>query len=153
MIKSQTTLTVALAMSFMLGLFSSTPANAQETYIDSTCKQNQQLDEFDRFTVMYKSEFQTKGQTYWFYSGQYIDATPIVCISQPGFQQAKPLNIKQIQLGYIDKISKDPNNQTGFLVTIRDGNGSYVPITQYRLNLSTPEKPVITKLRSWRSGR
>ncbi len=150
---SKKTLSTGLAISLILGLFSSTPLNAQETYVDNTCKQNQQLDEFDRFTVMSKFEFQTQGQIYWFYTGQYIDASPIVCISRPGFRQAKPLNIPQIQSGYIDNIGKDPRRKTGFLVTVRDGNGINVPITQYRLNLSTPDKPVITKLRSWRSGR
>ncbi len=151
MIKSKITLTTGLAISFMLGLFTSTPAHAQEIYIDNTCQQNQQLDEFDRFTVMSKFEFQTQGQTYWFYSGQYIDGSPITCISRPGFKQAKLLNIPQIQSGYIDNIRKDPRNKTAFLVTVRDGNGSYVPITQYRLNLSKPDKPVISKLRSWTS--
>ncbi|WP_414544802.1 hypothetical protein [Nostoc sp. CCY0012] len=150
---SKTTLATGLVISLMLGLLSSTPTNAQETYIDNTCKQNQQLDEFDRFTVMYKSEFKIKGQTYWFYSGQYIDASPIVCISRPGFKQAKPLKIQQIQSGYIDKIGKDPRHTTAFLITIREGNGSYVPITQHRLNLSTPNKPVMTKLRTWKSGQ
>ncbi|TVP61491.1 MAG: hypothetical protein EA343_14180 [Nodularia sp. (in: Bacteria)] len=150
---SKTTLTTGLAMSLILGLFSCTPINAQETYIDNTCTQNQQLDEFDRFTVMSKFEFQTQGQTYWFYSGQYIDASPITCISHPEFQQATPLNIPQIQSGYIEQIDKDPGNKTAFLVTVREGNGIHVPTIQYQLNLSTPDKPVMTKLRSWTSGQ
>lgn len=150
---SKITIATGLVISLMLGLLSPTSSNAQETYIDDNCKQNQQLNESDRFTVTYKSEFQTNGQTYWLYSGQYIDGSAIVCISRPGFKQAKPLNVKQIQSGYIERISKDPRNQTAFLITVRDGNGSYVPITQYRVNLSTPERPITAKIKSWRSGR
>ncbi|MEA5549434.1 hypothetical protein VB713_00305 [Anabaena cylindrica UHCC 0172] len=158
MIKSLTfKTTIILTLTLMMGGLSNVQTNAQtnvqEIYIDKNCQQNQQLEEFDRFTVVYKSELKIKGQTYWFYSGQYIDASPIVCISRPGFKQAKLLNIQQIQSGYIDKISKDPRYKTAFLVTVHEGNGSYVPIIQYRLNFSTPDKPVITKLRSWNSGR
>lgn len=148
---SQIKLNHKLVISLMLTLFSTTPAIAQEIYIDSTCNPNQQLDEFERFTVISKYEFQAQGRTYWFYSGQYIDGSPIVCISRPEFRQAKPLKIQQIQSGYIDKIAKDPRNKTAFLVTVRYGNGSYVPTTQYRLHLSTPNKPVMTKIRSWKS--
>lgn len=147
----KTKLMTGLATSLILGLLGETPVIAQDIYIDSNCKQNQQLAEFDRFTVMYKSEFQTKGKIYWLYSGQYIDGSSIVCISRPGFRQAKLLNIQQIQSGYVEKISKSPRNRTAFLVTVRYGNGSDVPTTQYQLNLSIPEKPVITKLRSWKS--
>lgn len=147
----QTKLKFQLAIGLMMAFFAINPAIAEETYIDSTCKPNQKLDQFDRFTVVYKHAFRTKGRTYWFYSGQYIDGSAIICISRSGFRQAKPLNIRQIQSGYIDKISKDPRNQTAFFVVVRYGNGSDVPTTQYRLNLSRPEKPVITKLRSWKS--
>jgi hypothetical protein len=150
---SKTTLATGLIISLMLGFIYATPSTAQETYIDDNCKQNQQLNESDRFTVTYKSEFQSKGQTYWLYSGQYIDGSAIVCISKAGFKQAKPLKVKQIDSGYIDRISKDPRNQTAYLITVRYGNGSYVPVTQYRVNLSIPERPITTKLRSWRSGR
>ncbi|MDF5711461.1 MAG: hypothetical protein PUP90_28240 [Nostoc sp. S4] len=149
----KTTLITGLAISLILALSSNTPTVAQETYIDNNCKQNQQLNEFDRGTIFYKSEFQTKGQTYWFYSGRYQDGSAIICISQPGFKQAKPLEIEKIQSGYIDKIDKDPSKKTAFIVTVREGNGSYVPIIQYRLNLSTPSKPALTKLKSWRSVR
>ncbi|BCL38842.1 hypothetical protein [Nostoc sp. MS1] len=150
---SKITIVTGLIISLMLGFISATSSQAQETYIDDKCKQNQQLNESDRFTVTYKSEFQTKGQTYWLYSGQYIDGSAIVCISRPGFKQPKPLNIKQIQSGYIEKITKDSRNQTAYFIIVRDGNGSYVPVTQYRVNLSTPERPITAKIKSWRSGR
>ncbi|WP_427158914.1 hypothetical protein ACQFX9_23520 [Aliinostoc sp. HNIBRCY26] len=135
----------------VLGLFVKTPVIAQEIYIDSNCQRNQRLEESDRFTLTYKAEFQTQGKTYWLYSGQYIDGSPVVCISRPGFREAKPVNLQQLQSGYVDKISKDPRNRTAFLVTVRYGNGSNVPTTQYRLNLSAPNQPRITRLRSWKS--
>ncbi|ABA24424.1 hypothetical protein Ava_4827 [Trichormus variabilis ATCC 29413] len=148
---SKNVLATGLIIGAILGLFPNSITTAQEIYINGKCQQNQQLEESDRFTVVYKSDFKTKGQTYWLYSGKYIDGSSIVCISRPGFKQPKLLNVKQIQSGYIDKIIKDSSNQTAFLVTVRNGNGSYVPITQYRVNLSTPSKPVTTKIRSWRS--
>ncbi|MCF4967986.1 hypothetical protein [Nostoc sp. CMAA1605] len=80
-----------------------------------------------------------------------IDGSPVVCISRPGFREAKPVNLQQLQSGYVDRISKDPRNRTAFLVTIRYGNGSNLPTTQYRLNLSAPNQPRLTILRSWKS--
>ncbi len=61
----------------VLGLFVKTPVIAQEIYIDSNCKQNQRLEESDRFTLTYKAEFQTQGKTYWLYSGQYLTLSPL----------------------------------------------------------------------------
>ncbi|MEH2114347.1 hypothetical protein [Nostoc sp.] len=153
-IRSKTTLVNGLFLSLILSLFSNIPSKAQETYIDNECQQNQQLSKSDLFSIFYKLEFQTKGKTYWFYSGRYQDGAAIFCISQPGFKQPRPLNeLKPIQFNFIEKITKDPGKKTAFLIITREGNGSYVPMIQYRLTLSTPDKPVLTKLRTWRSER
>ncbi|MEH2195454.1 MAG: hypothetical protein V7K98_22820 [Nostoc sp.] len=149
---SKTTLTTGLTLSLILSLFSTIPGNAQEIYVDDNCKQNQQLSQSELFAVFHKSKFQTKGQTYWFYSGKYQDGSAIFCISQPGFKQPRPLSeLKPIQFHFIEKITKDPRNKTAFLIVTREGNGSYVRMIEYRLTLSTPAKPTLTKLRTWRS--
>lgn len=148
----KTTLPTGITLTLILALFSNIPTVAQEISIDRDCKQNQQLNEYDKFTVFYKSEFQTKGKTYWFYSARYQDGSVISCVSKPGFKQSRPLNeLKPIQNNFIQKITKDPRNKTAFLIITREGNGSYVPMIQYRLTLSTPSNPTLTKLRTWTS--
>ncbi len=152
--RQKTTLTTGLAISLILGgLFHSSPTTAQEIYIDNKCQPNPQLSQSDdKFTVFYKSEFKAQGKTYWFYSGRYQDGSAIFCLSQPGFKQARPLNnLKQIQFNFIDKITKDTRSKTAFFVVTHEGNGSYVPMNEYRLNFATPSKPAITKLRTWKS--
>ena len=146
-------LKTTLATGIILTLFSNLPTVAQEISIDGSCKKNQQLNKYDKFTVFYKSEFQSKGKTYWFYSAQYQDGAAINCVSEPGFKQPRPLNeLKAIQNHFIQKITKDPRNKTAFLITVRGGNGSYALMTQYRLNLSIPSNPRLTKLHTWTSN-
>ena len=128
------------------------PGQQSNTYIDNNCQPNHHLSQSDLFGIFYKSEFKAKSKSYWFYSGKYQDGSAIYCISQPGFKQPRPLNeLKPIQFHFIKKITKDPRNKTAFLIITREGNGSYVPMIQYRLTLSTPSKPVLTKLRTWTS--
>jgi hypothetical protein len=144
-------LTVGFTISLMLGLFPNMPTVAQETIVDSKCK-NQQVHLDDEYSVFYKSEFQTQGQIYWLYSARYQDGSAIVCISKPGFKQARSLKLKAIDSVFIDRVTKDARSKTAFLITVAGGNGSYIPMTQYRLSLSTPNKPVLTKLRTWTSS-
>jgi hypothetical protein len=76
----------------------------------------------------------------------------IVFIFRPGFKQARPLNdLKPIQFNFIHKVTKDPCNKTAFIVVTREGNGSYVPMNEYRLNFANVNKPTLTKLRTWKS--
>lgn len=144
-------LLTALTLSLTLGF--SIPSYAQETYIDNNCQQNSSLNQDDIFAVFYKSEFQSKGQSYWFYSGRYQDGGVIFCISRPGFKQARPLNeLEPIQSSFIDKVAKDPRNKTAFIIVTREGNGSRVPMNEYQLNFANVNKqPTLTKLRTWTS--
>jgi hypothetical protein len=144
-------LKVGFAISLILGLLPNIAVNAQETIVDSKCINHQQIAPDDGFRVFYKSEFKTKEQTYWLYSARYEDGSAIVCISKPGFKQARHLNLEPINSVFIDKLVKDSRNKTAFLITVRDGNGSYVPMMEYRLNLSIPSKPILTQLRTWTS--
>ncbi|MBD2666707.1 hypothetical protein [Richelia sinica] len=139
-----------LTLSLTLGF--SIPSYAQEKYIDNNCQQNQSLKEDDRFTVFYQSNFQSKGQSYWFYAGRYLDGGVIFCLSQPGFKKPRTLNeLKPIQFNFIDKVAKDTRNKTAFIVVTREGNGSRVPMNEYRLNFANVNKPTLTKLRTWKS--
>lgn len=144
--------TIFTGLTLTLALFSSSVTLAKEVYVDDTCKLNPQLSESDKFAIFYKSEFRSGSNVYWFYSGRYQDGSAIVCVAKPNFHQPRPLSeLKKIQFNFIDKISKDPKHKAAFLVTVHEGNGSRVPVIQYRLDLSNPDKPVLTKLRSWTS--
>jgi hypothetical protein len=146
------TKTIITALTLSLTLGGSLPSHAQGIYIDNNCKQNQNLSESDRSTVFYKSKFVIKAQIYWFYSARYQDGAAIFCLSQPGLKQTRPLNeLKPIQLNFIVSLEKDTGSKTAFIIVTREGNGSYVPMNEYRLNFAIPNKPVLTKLRTWKS--
>lgn len=147
---TKTTLTTGLALSLTLGLFNS-PNYAQEIYIDESCKpSSQQFDTGNNLPIFYQSSFKNKGETYLFYAGRANDYAAILCLSKPKFKQAKLLNnLKLIQFNYIDKIKKDPNNRTVYIIDLHEGNGDAYYI-RYRLNFVTPYKAVITKLKTWR---
>ena len=70
----------------------------------------------------------------------------LFCISKPNFNQPKPLTEKQIQSQFIDKIARDPNNKTAFIILVREGNGPEAPVTNYGLNLSNVDRPKLTSL-------
>lgn len=133
-------------------IYLSKPASADEVYIDNNCRRNQALSQYDRFTVFLRSQFRANGQNYWFYAGRYQDGAAIFCISRPDFREARTLSARQIQNQFIDKIVKVPNRKATFIVTVAEGNGSRVPLTDYRIDLNNPNRPVVTRLRS-RLGR
>ncbi|MEG3898711.1 MULTISPECIES: hypothetical protein [unclassified Microcoleus] len=120
------------------------PAN--EIYIDKNCHRNQQLPQLERFTIFSRNEFTTSGQNYLFYAARYQDGGVLLCISKPNFNQPKPLNEQKIQANFIDKIARDPNNKTAFIIAVIEGNGPEAPVTNYGLNLSNVDRPKLTSL-------
>ena len=121
-------------------------ASADEVYIDNNCRRNQRLEQIDRFTVFYKSEFRANGQIYLLSAGRYQDGGVLFCISRPNFSEARRLNAQEIQSQFIDKIVRDSNNNAAFVITVAEGNGSLIPYTAYGLDLSNPNSPVIQRL-------
>ncbi|MEW6497100.1 MAG: hypothetical protein AB1589_32045 [Cyanobacteriota bacterium] len=124
----------------------SKPAVAGEVVLDDRCRPNQKLQSDGAF-VNYQSAFTANRQSYWFSAARYLDGAVLLCISKPNFREAKPLSVSQLQNQFIHKIVKAPNSNAVFLVTVAEGNGGPVPLTDYRLNLSNPNKPVLTRLR------
>lgn len=112
---------------------------AEEVYLDQSCRQNQRLQELDRFVVFYKSEFIANGQRYWLSAARYQDGAAILCISRPNFNQVRP--VSELPLEFISNIRKDPKRNGVFIVTVREGNGSAAPITVYRLDVTNPNRP------------
>ncbi len=123
----------------------SKPAFAGEVVLDDRCRPNQKLQQAGAF-VNYQSEFKANRQSYWFSAARYQDGAVILCLSKPNFKEAKALSASELQNQFIRKIVKAPNSNAVFLITVAEGNGNPVPLTEYRLNLSNPNKPIVTRL-------
>jgi hypothetical protein len=136
-----TIISAILATSIQAGFAQPSPK-----YIDKNCRLNQELSERERFTLFNNSDFTANGQNYWFYAARYLDGAVLFCISKPNFNQPKPLTSKQIQSQFIDKILRDPNNKTAFIILVREGNGPEAPVTNYGLELSNVDRPKLTSL-------
>lgn len=120
---------------------------AGEVLVDNRCRRNSRLPHSEGALVNYQSKFKAYFQSYWLSAARYQDGTYILCLSKSDFKEPKPLNASQLQNQFIRKIVKSPNRNTVFVVTVAEGNGSRVPLTEYQLNLSNPNQPRVTRLR------
>ncbi|MEG4492276.1 PPC domain-containing protein [Microcoleus sp. D3_18_C4] len=136
----------AIVTTTVPAVFAQQQPSANQIYIDKNCQRNQQLPQLERFTIFSRNEFTTNGQNYWFYAARYQDGGVLLCISKPNFNQPKPINEQKIQANFIDKIVRDINNKTGFIIVVREGNGLDVPMTNYGLELSNVDRPKLTSL-------
>ncbi|MEG3932723.1 MULTISPECIES: hypothetical protein [unclassified Microcoleus] len=136
----------AIVTTIVPAVFAQRQPSANEIYIDKNCNRNQQLAQLERFTIFSRNEFTTNGQNYWLYAARYLDGSVLFCTSKPNFNQPKPLTAKQIQSQFIDKIVRDPNNKTAFIIAVRNGNGPGATTTNYRLDLSNVDRPKVTSL-------
>ncbi|MEG4089239.1 hypothetical protein [Microcoleus sp. Pol12B4] len=136
----------AIVTTIVPAVFAQRPPSVNEIYIDKNCQRNQQLPQLERFTIFSRNEFTTNGQNYWFYAARYLDGAVLFCTSQPNFNQPKPLTAKQIQSQFIDKIVRDLNHKTAFIIAVREGNGPEAPVTNYGLELSNVDRPKLISL-------
>ena len=141
-----TIITAILAAASIPAVFAQRQPSANEIYIDKDCRRNQQLPQLERFTIFSRNEFTTNGQNYLFYAARYLDGAALFCISQPNFNQPKVLNAKKIQRQFIDKVVRDPNNKTAFIIAVRNGNGPGATAANYGLDLSNVDRPKVTSL-------
>ena len=139
------TLISAIITTITPAVFAQRQPSANEIYIDKDCRRNQQL-QIDKFTVFNQNEFTANGQKYSFYAGRYQDGAVLLCLSKPNFNQPKVLNAEKIQRQFIDKIVRDSNNKTAFIIAVRNGNGPGATLTNYSLDLSNPDRPKVTSL-------
>ncbi|MEG4277386.1 PPC domain-containing protein [Microcoleus sp. MON1_C1] len=142
------TLTIisAIVSTTVPAVFAQRQPSANEIYIDKNCQRNQQLPQLERFTIFSRNEFTTNGQNYWFYAARYQDGGVLLCISKPNFNQPKPIKEQKIQANFIDKIVRDINSKTAFIIVVREGNGPEAPVTNYGLELSNVDRPKLTSL-------
>lgn len=144
--KNPSPITITIISAILATSIQASFAQPSPRYIDKNCRLNQELSETERFTLFNNSDFTANGQNYWFYAARYQDGAVLFCISKPNFNQPKPLTEKQIQSQFIDKIARDPNNKTAFIILVREGNGPEAPVTNYGLNLSNVDRPKLTSL-------
>jgi len=140
------TIITAILAASIPAVFAQRQPSANEIYIDKDCRRNQQLQQLDKFTVFNQNEFAANGKKYSFYAGRYQDGAVLFCISQPNFNQPKVLNTEKIQRQFIDKVVRDTNNKTAFIIAVREGNGPGATTTNYGLDLSNPDRPKLTSL-------
>lgn len=141
-----TIITAILAAASIPAVFAQPQPSANEIYIDKNCRRNQQIPQIEKFTIFSTNEFTANGQKYLFYAGRYQDGAVLFCISKPNFNEPKVLNAEKIQRQFIDKIVRNPNNKTAFIIAVRNGNGPGATTTNYRLDLSNPDRPKVTSL-------
>src|SRR4028119_2317079 len=144
--KNPSPITITIISAILATSIQASFAQPSPRYIDKNGRLNQELSETERFTLFNNSDFTANGQNYWFYAARYQDLAVLFCISKPNFNQPKPLTEKQIQSQFIDKIARDPNNKTAFIILVREGNGPEAPVTNYGLNLSNVDRPKLTSL-------
>jgi hypothetical protein len=81
------------------------------------------------------------------YVARYTDGAAIFCVSQPDFKQARLISTSEIDGQFIDKIEQNLNQSSMFIVRVIQGQNTGAPFVDYRLDLSNPDRPVITFLR------
>jgi hypothetical protein len=139
--KNPSPITITIISAILAASIQAGFAQPSPRYIDKNCRLNQELSETERFTLFNNSDFTANGQNYWFYAARYLDGTVLFCISKPNFSQPKPLTEKQIQSQFIDKIARDPNNKTAFIILVREGNGPPGPRDKLRLKFEQCRSP------------
>ncbi|MEC4803247.1 MAG: hypothetical protein SAJ12_22315 [Jaaginema sp. PMC 1079.18] len=75
------------------------------------------------------------------------DGSVQFCISQPDFVNPSVINADEISNQFIESINQVSNNNPIFTVQVREGQNNNSPFINYRLNLSNPNRPVITLIR------
>jgi len=116
--KNPSPITITIISAILAASIQGGFAQPSPRYIDKNCRLNQQLSERERFTLFNNSDFTANGQNYWFYAARYQDGAVLFCTSKPNFNQPKPLTEKQIQSQFIEKIARDPNNKTAFIILV-----------------------------------
>jgi hypothetical protein len=137
-------------MATTTALLSIAPAWGADVYLDRRCQRTNNSN--DAFRVDFRRNIRSSGRSYWFSLARYLDGSAIFCLTQPNYAQGKLLAVKQVQDRFIREIEQD-SRATSFLITVADGNGTRVPLTQFRLNLDNPTQPKLTKLREWSDAR
>ncbi len=124
------------------------PVGGTTVYLNRRCQRvsNSQ----DAWRVDFRRTLSAGGKRYWFSLARYQDGSAILCLSQPNYTQGRPLAVPTLHNQFIREI-KQEQPETSFLITVADGNGRNVRLTQFRLKLNNPTQPVLSKVKEWRN--
>jgi hypothetical protein len=73
------------------------------------------------------------------------DGSGSICLTQS--KSSRPIGLKYWESEFIDRV--DRVSAKVFTFQVHEGNGSPTPTKKYRLNLSNPQQPQISLLKSW----
>lgn len=122
------------------------PSRAAEASLDGQCRPSPKS--LFPAEVVFRRVLEADGQRYWFSLARFQEGTGILCLSQPGYAQGRLLALPDLQNQPIPEITQEGQSPS-FLVTVAYGNGLPRPMAQYRLDLTRPLQPRLTKLRQW----
>jgi hypothetical protein len=101
---------------------------------------------FQSQDIIYKFDFRANDRNYLFFATRNTDGSVALYVSQPNFQQARPLNIFEINNRFTRKIIQSPRQSSSFVITFAVGNGWSSPLLAYGLDLSNPANPAVKSL-------
>ncbi|WP_242039664.1 hypothetical protein [Anabaena sphaerica] len=91
--------------------------------------------------------FQVNNQRYYLRMLRFPDSTGVFCLGIPNKQLPKRLiNAELIQNKLIEKFEQDASQPTNYIVTVKGSKNENILRTTYRLNLSNPQQPKLTKI-------
>ncbi len=120
----------------------STSAQNKDNGLNAICKPDPNTP--DGWKIEKSFSFNEQGKNYKLVYLRSFDSGSI-CLVQGEY--SKPIGLKYWESEFIDAV--DRVSAKVFTFQVHEGNGSPTPTKKYRLNLSNPQKPQITLLKSW----
>jgi hypothetical protein len=118
--------------------------SAQNKYgLDGECKPVSAAS--DGWTIDKTFPFTDQGKNYKLVLSRTIDGSGSICLTQG--KSNRPIGLKYWESEFIDRV--DRVSAKVFTFQVHEGNGSPTPTKKYRLNLSNPQQPQISLLKSW----
>jgi len=123
-------------------------ALASKVIYDSKCHVAKPSAEDSNEEPFFKANFESNGQKYLLVGLRYQDGSGLLCVSPSDIYHLQLVSAQDIQNSFIDKVTKKTKNS--FLVTIYGGNGSNVPIYDFRVTFDHPYHPTIKLIRKYK---
>jgi hypothetical protein len=131
-----------LVSQVIVGFPCSVSAQNKFNGLDGACKPAPSSDEW---TIVKTFSFADQGKNYKLVLSRTIDGSGSICLTQG--KSSRPIGSKYWESEFIDRV--DRVSAKVFTFQVHEGNGSPTPTKKYRLNLSNPQQPQISLLKSW----
>jgi hypothetical protein len=99
----------------------------------------------DEWTIEKTFPFADQGKNYKLVLSRTIDGSGSICLTQG--KSSRPIGLRYWESEFIDGV--DRVSAKVFTFQVHEGNGNPTPTKKYRLNLSNPQQPQISLLKSW----